>query len=345
MRMFATIRSARRTPVLQVLKSAVATVTAWLVCLWLIPGPPPVFAAIAALLIVQPSLNQSFAKAVERTIGVIVGVGVASALGMLLGDGTGILVAAIVIALLLAWALRMTPGAANQVAISAMLVLALGTATPGYPVDRIVETLIGAVIGFIVNVALVPPVAVAPAHAAVDRLGVELAATLDRLAATLTRPQSGPQLTELMLTARLLRPMRDAADDAIQAATDSLALNPRARRHRTELADLRGLLERFDPTVTQTIGMARTVYDRYDASLVDEPSVAAIADQLRRAAHDVRLLVQSADHQGEHVAREDLEQALTRPLTVAAPRSGDWVLVGSLLVDLHRMHDTLSDVA
>ena len=42
-----------------------------------------------------------------------------------------------------AWALRSTPGTANQMAISALLVLALSTGTASYGIDRIVETVIG----------------------------------------------------------------------------------------------------------------------------------------------------------------------------------------------------------
>ena len=338
-------RASRRAPVLQVLKSAVATVIAWLLCAWLIPGPLPVFAAIAALLVVQPSLNQSFAKAVERTVGVIIGVAVAAVLGLVLGNGTWIIVTAIVIALLLAWALRMTAGTANQVAISAMLVLALGTATPGYAVDRIIETMIGAVIGFIVNVLIVPPVAVVPAHRSVDLLGAELADTLDRLADALQRPQTPAALTELLVTARLLRPMRDGAETTIKTATESLTLNPRAGRHRSELAQLQRLLDRFSTVVIQTIGMTRTFYDRYDEALEDEPTVGAIAEQLHRAAHDVRLLVQRLELEADIVPAEEESPALTRPLSIAAPRSGHWVLVGSLLVDLHRIHDTLTEDA
>lgn len=336
-------RASRRAPLLQVLKSAVATIGAWLLCAWLIPGQLPVFAAIAALLVVQPSLNQSFAKAVERTVGVIIGVAVAGALGLVLGNGTWIIITAIAIALLLAWALRMTSGTANQVAISAMLVLALGIGTPGYAVDRIIETMIGAVIGFIVNVLIVPPVAVAPAHRSVDLLGSELAATLDRLADALRRAQTAASLTELLVTARLLRPMRDAAEEAIRTASESLTLNPRAGRHRSQLAELQQLLDRFTTVVTQTIGMTRTFYDRYDAALEDEPTVAAIAEQLQRAAHDVRLLVQRLEAEAEIVPTDEDSPALTRPLSVAAPHSGHWVLVGSLLVDLHRIHDTLTD--
>src|SRR5690606_38979506 len=107
-------------------------------------------------------------------------------------------------------------------------------------------------------------------------------------------PQSRPQVEELMLHARLMRPMRDAAEQAIGTATDSLAFNPRGRRHRRDLAALQELLDRFGSTVTQVIGMTRAVYDRYDDGLVDEPTVRAIAEQLRRAAHDVRLELRRA---------------------------------------------------
>ncbi len=341
--MTVSLRAARRAPLLQVIKSAVATVAAWLLAGWLLPGPLPVFAAIAALLVVQPSLNQSFAKAVERTVGVIVGVAVAGVLGLALGNGTWIIIVSILIALVLAWALKMTTGTANQVAISAMLVLALGTGTPGYAFDRIVETMIGAAIGFVVNIVIVPPVAVAAAHRSVDRLGAELADTLERLAAALGRPQTGAALTELIVTARLLRPMRESAERAIADAAESLTLNPRAGRHRAELDEVRRLLERFATVVTQTIGMTRAFCDRYDDTLGHEPSVAAIAEQLRRAAHDVRLLVHRLEDGADPVPDEPDEPALTRPLSVAAPRSGHWVLVGSLLVDLHRIHDTLTD--
>ncbi|GAA3769289.1 aromatic acid exporter family protein [Microbacterium kribbense] len=344
MRMIAAFRASRRAPLLQVLKSAVATVAAWLLSAWLIPGPLPVFAAIAALLVVQPSLNQSFAKAIERTVGVIIGVAVAGVLDTLLGSGTWIIMLAIVVALLLAWSLRMTAGTANQVAISAMLVLALGTGTPGYAVDRIIETMIGAVIGFIVNILIVPPTAIAPAHARLEQLGTELAGSLDRLAGALQRPQTAQSLTELIVTARLLRPMRDAAESAIVTATESLTLNPRAGGHRAELAELRRVLDLLSTIVTQTIGMTRAVHDRWDPSLPDESTVTAIAEQLRRAAHDIRLMIHRADAAAA-VPDEGDEPALTRPLMVGAPRSGHWVLVGSLLVDLHRIHLTLTEDA
>ena len=271
MRFSATFRASRRQPWLQVVKSAIATIAAWLVAGWLIPGPLPVFAAIAALLVVQPSLNQSISKAVERSVGVIAGVILATALSLAFGQDTWVVLVAVAAALGVAWLLRMTTATANQVAISALLVLALGAATPDYAFDRIIETVIGAGIGFLVNLAFVPPVALVPAQQAIDVLGEEVASSLDRLAGSLAAPQSAAQLEELMLTARLMRPMVTTADAAIVDAAESLTLNPRSRRHREDLRKLEATLARLAPIVTQVIGMTRAVYDRYDTGLVEEP--------------------------------------------------------------------------
>ncbi|QKJ19621.1 FUSC family protein [Microbacterium hominis] len=340
MRMSATFRAAQRAPVLHLAKSAVATVGAWIVAGWLIPGPPPVFAAIAALLVVQPSVNQSFVKAVERSIGVIAGVVIASVLGILLGSDAWVVLVATVVALVVAWVARVTPGTSNQVAISALLVLTLGTATPNYALDRVLETIIGAVIGILVNLALVPPVLVAPAHAAVDRLGGELAASMERLADAVTTPPAAAHVQGLLIEARLLRPMKDAADQAIGAASDSLALNPRSRRHRDELRDVQTALDRLTPVITQTIGLTRAFADLYDPTLADEPVAAAIAEQLRRAAHDVRVTVRGTD---AAAAASELVPALTTPLMIRTPSDRHWVLIGSMLEDLRRIHAALTD--
>jgi uncharacterized membrane protein YccC len=335
----ATFRATRRVPILQVLKSAVATIAAWLIAGWLVQGQLPVFAAIAALLVVQPSVNQSLGKAVERSIGVILGVLIATGISLVLGQNTWIILLAVVVAMLVAWALKMTPGTSNQVAISALLVLALGASSPEYALDRVLETLIGAAIGIVVNALIVPPVAIAPARSEVALLGGELAASVDRLAHALEHPRSPAQLETLMIEARLLRPMRDASDAAIESGEESLTLNPRRSAHREELVQLRELLEKLGPIVTQVIGMTRAFADHYDESLHDEPTVRAIAEQLRRVAHDVRLAARVAEPEPEPLTSET--PALTSALVIASPKSDHWILVGSLMEDLRRIREEL----
>ncbi|QEO14882.1 FUSC family protein [Agromyces intestinalis] len=334
-----TLRAAKRPPIIQVGKAAVATIAAWLLAGWLVPGQLPVFAAIAALLVVQPSVNQSFGKAIERSIGVIIGVLVATAISLVLGQSSWIVLLAVVVAMVLAWVLKMTPGTANQVAISAMLVLALGASSPEYALARVLETLIGAAIGIVVNALVVPPVAIAPARRDLALLGGELAASLDRLAAALETAQPPAAREELMLQARLMRPMRDAADASIRAGEESLTFNPRRSAHREELAHLRTLLERLGPIVTQVIGMTRAFVDHYDDELSAESTVPAIIEQLRRAAHDVRLAVHLADVVPDPPT--SAIPALTSTLVVKPPQSTHWVVIGSLVEDLRRIHDEL----
>jgi uncharacterized membrane protein YccC len=273
---------------------------------------------------------------------VILGVVIAVLLSLLLGAQSWVVLAAVVVAMLVAWSLRASTGTGNQVAISAVLVLALGSSNPDYALDRILETLIGAAIGFVVNVAIVPPVLSAPARRDIGMLGRELAASLDRLADALPTTRTGAQLQELMLEARLLRPMKDAAEASLTAATESLSLNPRRGRHRDDVDELQAVFERLSPVVTQVIGMTRAYIDHYDDSLATDPTVRAIAEQLHRAGHDVRLAVQSADS-AEPDALTSATPALTTPLVVRPPASDHWILVGSLMEDLRRIHGELRD--
>ncbi len=333
------IQASKRTPLLQVVKTSVAAVVAWIAAGSVLPEQLPVFAAIASLLVVQPSVNQSFGKAIERSVGVISGVAVASILSMLLGQASWVVMLAILVAILLAWSLRMTTGTSNQVAISAMLVLALGASSPEYASARIIETLIGAAIGFVVNVVIVPPVLVSPVRESVVRLGNELASTLDRLAEALRVEQAEGDLEGLMIEARLLRPMKDAAQTAIEEGEESLTLNPRRSSHRSDLAELREILDRFSPVVTRLIGMTRAFRDHYDSGLHSEPSVRAIAEQLTRAAHDLRLIIRPSMTDPAPMTSEI--PALTAPLVVAPPRSNHWVLIGSLMEDLRRIRESL----
>ncbi|WP_394553235.1 aromatic acid exporter family protein [Agromyces sp. MMS24-JH15] len=336
------IRASKRPSLLQVGKAAIATVAAWVAADWVIDDQLPVFAAIAAMLVVQPSVNQSLGKAIERSIGVVGGVLVATVLSLAFGDQGWVVILAIVVSMGLAWAMRMTAGTANQVAISAMLVLALGSDSPSYAFARVVETVIGAAIGIVVNVLIVPPLPLAPARRDLQLLGGELAASLDRLAGALVGTRTPGQLAGLMVEARLLRPMLASAEASILAAEESLMLNPRRSAHRQDLADQRALLERLSPIVTQVIGMTRALVDRYDPTIVEEPTAAAIAEQLRRASHDVRLAAHLADVEPDPPT--SVIPALTSHLVVPSPKSNHWILIGSLLEDLRRIHEELADL-
>ncbi|AAT89068.1 integral membrane protein [Leifsonia xyli subsp. xyli str. CTCB07] len=332
----ASIRATTRIPFLQIVKTAVAMLIAWIIARLLLPDELPVFAAIAALLVVQPSVNQSLGRAIERSLGVIVGVMVAFVIVIAFGTNSWIVLLAVVASLLLAWSLKLTPGSANQVPISAMLVLSLGATNADYAWARIVETILGAAIGVIVNITVVPPVQTGPARAAVLGLGNEIAATLDRLAMALTSPQTPGERNALLIEARLLRPMEKKAEAALTAAEESLTLNPRQTKHRRVLTHDEALFGRLKPLIARSLGMTRAFHDHYDDSLLTEPTMTAIAEELRRAAHDLRLLARDPDAATAGIP------VLTAPLVIKTPDPEHWVLLGSLMADLGRIRSEIT---
>jgi hypothetical protein len=85
--------------------------------------------------------------------------------------------------------------------------------------------------------------------------------------------------------------------------------------------------------------MARAVRDHWHPGLTQEPAVAGIAEELRRAAHDLRLLVEPG---GDIAAAGRDLPALTRPLVVATPPTRDWIMIGALLEDLRRVREEIS---
>ena len=342
MRLSAAVRASKRDPLLQTVKTAVATILAWWVTELLIPdGPPPVFAAIAAMLVVQPSINQSLTRGIERSAGVVAGVVLATGLGMAFGTAAWVVLLAVTAALVLAWGLRLTTGSANQVAISALLVLAMGASTPDYAYVRVIETGIGALLGVMVHLALVPPVALAPARSAMELLGVETAEAMERLADALSAPKTRPGRLLLIADARRLIPLLEEATEALDDAEDSLHLNPRAGRYKDDFAAMRESLEILRKIGVQARGMTRAFVDHYDDKVCEEPIVAGIAEELLRAAHDTRLRLRLAmpDPGSEHL--EDTAPQLTAPIDVSAPTGRRWILIGSLMEDLRRIRHEL----
>lgn len=339
-RVLAAFRATRRTPLLQVTKSFVAVSLSWIVAGWIVADQMPIFAAIAALLVVAPSINQSFGKGIERTIGVIVGVVIAVTVGTLLGVQAWVVLLAIALGHAVGWGLKANAGTANQITISAMLVLALGASDLAFGAVRIVETLIGAAIAVVVNALIVPPVHIEPARDSVRLLGSEIVASLERLAGALSARQTPGQVHALMIEARLLRPMRASAEHAIERASEALTLNPFGGRYRREFDEMRALLdERLEPLSMQVIGMTRALVDHYDESLASDPAALAIAEELRRAAHDVRLALHLAEV--EPAPLTSAIPALTAPIELLPPRGGNWVLIGSLMEDLRRVRGEL----
>jgi type II secretory pathway pseudopilin PulG len=161
-----------------------AAVAAYLVAEALgLVNPPPLVAALTALLVVQATATSTLFSGVERVLAVLAGVAIATGFAFVVGLtwwSLGILVAA---AIVVGQLLRLGPNLI-EVPISAMLVLGVGFAAgaEAAALSRLVETLIGAAVGVLVNVAFPPAVRSRYAGQAVQRLAEEIAALLEEAA-------------------------------------------------------------------------------------------------------------------------------------------------------------------
>jgi uncharacterized membrane protein YgaE (UPF0421/DUF939 family) len=339
-------RSPERAPLLQVVKAAVASILTWFVCLLVFPEQLPIFGAIAALLCVQESVDQSLTRGLERVVGVLLGVSVALGAGALFGPQSWLFIAAILVSMALGWLLRMTNASTNQIAISAMLMIALGGLHLGYGVERLAETAIGAAIGVLINAVVVAPVQTTRVHGGVSGLAVHTAAALRRIAEGLEDPRDGIWLDEMIAAARALQDERSDVHALLRRARESLRLNPRGPRYRMLLDADDRLFQRIQPIVTQVIGMSRALYDLYSPGLAGDPQVTGMAGEMRRAAHDLERLPHRAletpavETEGPPPVSEPA--ALTAPYVIPKPHPEHWMLIGSLMEDLRRVRGRIT---
>ncbi|MER6982722.1 aromatic acid exporter family protein, partial [Streptomyces carpinensis] len=162
------LRRHRDPVVVQALRSTVAATIAYVIAKRLSPEPVPLTAPLTALLVVQVTLFATLTTSIRRVNSVVAGVVVAIAFSLLVGLTWWSLALVILAGLGVGHLVRVDEFVA-EVAISAMLVL--GVTTVGSTAwARIVETLIGAVVGMGCNLLLAPPVWTEHAGESIDGL-------------------------------------------------------------------------------------------------------------------------------------------------------------------------------
>ena len=283
-------RSRRRLRItaLPIVQCSVAAGIAWWVALDLLDHPRPFFAPIAAVVSLGVSMGARLRRSVELVAGVTVGIGVGDLLINFIGTGPWQI--ALVVALAMAAAVTLDGGAiiTMQAASSACLVATLLPPGGGAGIDRMVDALIGGLVGVAV-------LAIAPTHP-VRRARREAAEILGVLAEAL-------RLTADGLTEQRAAPIRSALARVrgTQGQIDSLRANLEGGREISRISPLywgaRERLEKLAATadpLDNAVRNARVLIRRaltvvnddeiLDPRLVDE--VEKLASRSRRAARD-----------------------------------------------------------
>ena len=224
-------RERGRTALLRALRITGAAVAAFVVAEAVgLSDPPPLVAALTALLVVQATLASTLVNGVQRVLAVVLGVALAVGFASVVGLNwwsLGVLVAASIVS---GQILRLGPHLL-EVPISAMLVLGVGYVggAESTGLGRIVETLIGAAVGVLVNIAFPPAVQTRFAGQAVAKYAGEIASLLVEAATAMAAgPVDAYDAQRWLEDARRLNRHAPQVDRALAEADESRRLNVRA---------------------------------------------------------------------------------------------------------------------
>ncbi|WP_406858859.1 aromatic acid exporter family protein [Streptomyces sp. HUAS MG47] len=361
----------RRDPsVVQTVRSTAAATISYVVALGLSSEPAPLTAPLTALLVVQVTLYSTLKTSLRRVNSVVVGVLIAIAFSVLVGL-TWWSLALVILASLVVGRFVRVEEFVPEVAISAMLVLGV-TQVADTAWDRVLETLIGAVVGLLFNVVLVPPVWVDTAGDSIVDLARQMRRLLLDIGDELTAPSepepgdgSVPSSEPFERAAARLHEARrldnDVADvdAALRQAEDSLRLNPRVKEGLLHRIVLRTGLDTLEISAVVLRVLARTLTDlakhRRGAALFRRDTGAAVEEALRGlgdALVSFGVLVTSNASDGAERAESRLISDLASTRSARDRAAGLlredarhapelWQLYGALVADIDRVLDEL----
>jgi uncharacterized membrane protein YccC len=333
---------------LTVFKVALACTISYVIAETVGPQQLAVFAPIIALFTVQTSAYATLAQGLQRVIGTIIGVLLATIWLEVAGVtwwSVGVVVA---ISVLGAQLLPLSFAGQSQVPVAVLLVLLLGAAIPDYPYWRVVDAAIGGAVGIAIGLLIPERPQAKAAHAACQTWAAGIA---DLLAAMgdevrLTAPLPGDSAHAFVLKSRALYPIAASGRAAVAHAAEAVAFNPRAQRHRDEVDEL----QRIDRWLTRLTLEARVLSVTIDAMYDRPPRTPRLkrTDLSRLLAELASLL--RARAAGEDVSERSESLALDLSQTVevvSATPSTDRIPLASisLLGRLDQLRQEVADPA
>jgi Aromatic acid exporter family member 1 len=331
------------TDVLQLGKTVVAALVAWVLAVQVFDLSQPFLAPWAALLTVHATVYRSMARGAQQVGAAVLGVLVAFAAGTVFGVNVLSLGVALFLALLAGWlkGLRAEPTTA---AATALVVMATGYSDDGeLLVGRLLDTGIGIVVGLVVMLVVWPPLRDRSAARQIDVIDDRIGDLLCDIAGA---PRSGIAEGELEGWVDRTRALDEEIDRAwrvVDEARESGRLNPRpgARPRMRAAEDFGAVLHRLEQAVAEVRSMARTVEHAHRAESEWDPSFSPIwIDLLGRTG----TAIGAADGVAVQQVRAELE-ALACDLAAQGLRGADWPVYGALMVNLRNIVDGMHTVA
>jgi uncharacterized membrane protein YgaE (UPF0421/DUF939 family) len=312
---------------------AVAAALAWWLARDVLDHAQPFFAPIAAVICLGTSYEQRLRRIIEVSVGVAIGIFLADALLLWVGNGPVQLGAVVAVGMAIALLLNPGPLFVTQVAVQAIVVVTL-VASPDDALTRWTDALVGGGVA-LVAAAVVPAAPLRrpreQAAVVVRRLGELLhAASQSALDGDVDRGLD--LLSDARATDTLIRELEAAADEGMSVLTSS----PFRRRHSGSVRRMAELVEPLDRAIRNTRVLVRRVaVANYRRDPLPRP-YALLCDDLAGAAEV--MADELARGEMATAARERLLRigAGTAEVELSTELSADVVLaqIRSIIVDL-----------
>jgi len=342
----------------QAFKIALSAGLAWALAGWLLSSPSPIWAPITASLMALLTVRASIRDSIEKIVAVVIGIGVAIWLGGLIGLHAWSIAVIVAVGFLIGKVLRLNGGAAAQIPINGLFVLALGAATDQVG-QRFLDTLIGAGVAVLVNFAVVPPNYVGSATRSVAAFADSLVGVLAVIAGGVTTPWTLADASGWLRTAREQGRFAGAAESDVEKATQSMKLHPGRASWENALDRLQQANDTLQIVEVQVRTLARTVRDiatkmpDRDGSQPPMPmasamltaasdAIEAFAHTLLRAEKDAKAVVAGgAARRSIAFARGKIAEINADLGDMLAANLARGVFLGALVVETGRILDEL----
>lgn len=331
-----------QTDLIQVVKTTLATVLAWVLAAQVLGLEQGFLAAWAALLTVHATIYRTFWRGAQSVVATVIGIVLSYVATVVLGYGAASLAVAVLVGLLIARApLIRQEGIA--VATTALFVITSGYGSEEQLLlDRFLDTLIGVAVGALVNVLLFPPLDDRVAERALDEATSDLGLLLQQMADDVGHDTTQEAVKTWVDATREIDGRLDRAQEQLSFSQESQWSNLRRRRSRrtTDVDHESQLLVRLEEGVAQARSIARVVDESVaEASTWDDGFLERWTDLLHRLGRRIA----DPDAQMEDLLREI--DRLTSDLSHEDLPALHWPTYGALITALRNVSAIVDDVA
>lgn len=342
------LRPETTTDALQIVKTVVAATAAWWLAVYVLESQMPFLAPWVALLTVYPTVYQSLLRGAQSTVASWAGVGLSFVIGSYLGVGLWTFALAIFVGMV---ASRLPWIRDEGVAIATTGVFILGDGfTEQQPMllDRILEVAVGAAVGLVVNLLIIPPLRDQQAARYVDYINLRMGKVLVNMADEFNSSWDTDKAEAWAREIESMGADLSSAWQSVRSAHESRRVNPRLhlrgpirRSQKGGTADYDEILGRVDEGISHLRHLARTLRE---ATYAEGEWDTRFREQWVEIVRSAGRAIADPDSEVESVD-ERLAQLSTDLSDDEDLPQRSWPLYGSLITSMRLIAVVVDDVA